>query len=71
MDPRLTDEAVAEMEANFDNQREAFRLLALIDAEFRTDPLSTQCFDLRVVQQVRECVAKREAFVKRNPIHAD
>lgn len=35
---------------------EAYELLKLIDAEFRTDPMSVQCFDLRVVQRVRECI---------------
>jgi hypothetical protein len=28
------------MEANFENQIEAFRLLRLIDAEFKSDPTS-------------------------------
>lgn len=36
-----------------DNDLEAFRLLDLIDAEFRTDPQSTACFDLRIVARRR------------------
>jgi hypothetical protein len=56
-----------DMEGGFDNQREAFKLLELIDAEFRTDPMSVQCFDLRIVQRVRECVEKRQSLVRRNP----
>lgn len=35
---------------------EAIRLLRLIDMEFRTDPMSVQCFDLRMVQDVRDFV---------------
>jgi hypothetical protein len=35
---------------------EAFELLKLIDAEFRTDPMSVQCFDLRTVERVRKCI---------------
>lgn len=55
------------MEANFDNQREAFELLGLIDAEFRTDPMSVQCFDLRTVARVRLCVAARKKFEQEYP----
>jgi hypothetical protein len=43
-----------------DNDYEAFRLLDLIDAEFRSDPQSVQCFDLRVVERVRQCVERRK-----------
>jgi hypothetical protein len=46
------------MEDNFKNQNEAFELLALINAEFFSDPMSTQCFDSRIVERVRYCVAK-------------
>jgi hypothetical protein len=64
----ITPKAEQDMENNFDNQREAFVLLDLINAEFQSDPMSTQCFDLRIVQRVRECVAKRAEFVKNNPV---
>lgn len=46
---------------DLDNEHEAFRLLALIDAEFQSDPLSVQCFDLRVVARVKACIAHRKA----------
>ena len=39
---------------------EAHALLELIDAEFQSDPMSVQCFDLRIVERVRLCVAKRQ-----------
>lgn len=55
------------MEANFANQREAFELLGLIDAEFRTDPMSVQCFDLRTVSRVLVCVAARKKFEQEYP----
>ena len=35
-------------------------LLGLIDAEFRTDPMSVQCFDLGIVERVRKCVEAYE-----------
>lgn len=42
------------------DEREAFMLLDLIDAEFRSDPMSVQCFDLRIVERVKQCVQRRK-----------
>jgi hypothetical protein len=67
----LTKKAEDEIEASFDNQREAFRLLKLIDAEFQSDPMSVQCFDLRIVERVRKCVEAREKSVRNNPMYDD
>ena len=36
----------------------ACELLKAIDVEFRTDPLSVQCFDLRLVEQVSKFVER-------------
>lgn len=55
------------IEDNFKNEKEAFDLLNLIDSEFRSDPMSTQCFDARIVERVRYCVEKRKAFEKALP----
>ena len=57
---RISKNEQRAMEDDFNNRREAFELLALIDAEFRTDPMSTQCFDTRIVERVRYCVALRK-----------
>lgn len=52
---------------------EMARLLDLIDAEWRSDPSSVACFDLRIVEDVRKVVAEhkraqaREARYKRRP----
>jgi hypothetical protein len=51
------------LEVNFTNQREAFEVLELIVAEFNSDPMSVRCFDLRVVERAKQCVAKRKAFL--------
>lgn len=51
-----------------DNDHEALRLLDLIDAEFRSDPTSVQCFDLRVVQRVKDCVEKRKQMERRGDV---
>ncbi len=48
-----------------DNYLEALRLLDLIDAEFRSDPMSVQCFDLRIVEQVKQCVQLRKRLERR------
>lgn len=42
------------------NDDEAHELLDLIDAEFRSDPMSQQCFDKRIVDRVSLCVALRK-----------
>ena len=51
-----------------DNDHEAFRLLDLIDAEFRSDPTSVQCFDLRLVQRVKECIERRKKAERRGDV---
>lgn len=43
-----------------ENDHEAFRLLDLINAEFQSDPMSVQCFDLRIVERVKQCVERRK-----------
>jgi hypothetical protein len=54
--PRLSDRMQRAIESSFANRDEAFALLDLIDAEFRSDPMSQQCFDARIVERVRLCV---------------
>lgn len=41
--------------------REALVLLDLIDAEFQSDPMSVQCFDIRIVRRVHALVEKYRA----------
>jgi len=65
--PRLTDKAQRENDAEVDNWQEAFELLGLIDAEFRSDPQSVQCFDSRIVERVRECVARYKELKRGKP----
>lgn len=66
--PIMTRETEHEIEDSFINDREAHLLLALIDAEFRSDPMSVQCFDLKIVERVKQCVASRAVFVKKHPL---
>ncbi len=60
--PGMTKQAEQDHERAFANDREAHVLLDLIDAEFRSDPMSVQCFDLRIVERVRVCVESRKVF---------
>lgn len=60
----LNQSAARRFELQMMNDEEAHRLLDLIDVEFRTDPMSVRCFDLRVVEQVKKCVVERKRLVK-------
>jgi hypothetical protein len=53
-DPRLTAKAQREMEEVWNLRREALRLLRLVIAEWESDPVSTQCFDSRIVTRAKE-----------------
>lgn len=59
------------IEENFANTTEAFSLLGLINAEFQSDPMSTQCFDARIVERVKLCVAKRCHFNDTDPLRTN
>jgi hypothetical protein len=63
---RMSREQERLIEDNFNNTMEAFELLDLIWAEFQSDPTSTQCFDARIVERVKWCVARRKNFEKRS-----
>jgi hypothetical protein len=56
---------LSDLEEEARNDEEAHELLALIDSEFRTDPMSVRCFDLRIVERVGMCVAKRRQSLAR------
>lgn len=47
-------------EKKFTDQQaeEMFSLLELINSEFQSDPTSVQCFDLRIVDRVKQMVTK-------------
>lgn len=54
----LTDKAIREQEELFRLRAEAIYLLGQVVAEWVSDPLSVQCFDLRMVERSK-CVLKR------------
>ena len=51
MSAYLTPKAEREMEEVFNLRRRAVELLDIIVAEFESDPMSVQCFDLRIVEE--------------------
>lgn len=51
------------IENGWKNDAEAHELLDLIVAEFNSDPMSVQCFDMRIVKRAQLCVAKRKAYI--------
>jgi hypothetical protein len=53
-----SDGGIARAVVTTEDVAEMYRLLELIDAEFRTDPMSVQCFDLRIVKRVNEVLEK-------------
>jgi hypothetical protein len=50
----LTPKAQRGMERKFDIERRAIELLTVIAAEFKSDPMSVQCFDARIVKEAIE-----------------
>ena len=62
MEPRittyLTPKAEREMEELFKLRQEAIQILDVVVAEWDSDPMSVQCFDLRVVQRAKEVVRR-------------
>ncbi len=67
--PRLTRKAEEAMNKSFENEKEAWVLLDLINAEFQSDPMSTQCFDSRIVERVKACLATHEWCKKNAPFY--
>lgn len=48
------------IEAGIENDIEAHELLALVDAQFRHYSESVKCFDKRIVDRIRYCVARHK-----------
>lgn len=62
----LTKQDRDDIEAGFALKREALVLIDLIAAEFASDPMSVQCFDLRTVQRVKDCAAQVKSLRARS-----
>lgn len=49
--PRFRDKYARDMEAKWALEKRAFEIFKLIVAEWKSDPQSVQCFDLRIVHE--------------------
>lgn len=56
----LTTKAQREMEEKWRLEKEAIDILKIVVAEWKSDPTSVQCFDLRVVQRAGEVLERLE-----------
>lgn len=54
----LTPKAERELEELFALRREALQLLELVNAEWKSDPTSVQCFDLRLVKRTDQVLTR-------------
>lgn len=54
--------------ARFECNREAWALLELINAEFQSDPMAVQCFDLRIVKRLKEIIVERRELDRDAPM---
>jgi hypothetical protein len=52
----MTPKAIRETELGWELRNEAVDLLKGIVAEWDSDPMSVQCFDLRIVKRAKEVV---------------
>lgn len=66
--PELSRRAEREMEEVWKLRRDAVRLLGVITSEFKSDPMSVQCFDLRTVQEAIAVVDRLSILEARNPL---
>lgn len=51
-----------------DLEPRAWKVLDLIVAEFASDPMSTQCFDLRTVKEAKAVIADRKRLERRGDV---
>ena len=56
----MSDDRLFYPAPDIENERRALAVLALIVAEFESDPMSVQCFDLRTVAEAKEVIAERK-----------
>ncbi len=58
LQPRMTNKAMREMDAKFKLQHEALEIFKQVVAEWETDAMSVQCFDLRMVEKAKSIVLR-------------
>jgi hypothetical protein len=56
----LTDKARKAIEEDFKLRDRSIEILELVVAEWKSDPKSVQCFDLRIVQEAIKITERRK-----------
>lgn len=60
MRPSLTDKARADAERRFKIDDRLLEIMGLVIAEWKSDPQSVACFDLRIVDEAKALWAERK-----------
>ena len=60
MRPILSQKAQQDAERRFQIDRRLLEIMGLVVAEWKSDPASVQCFDLRVVQEAGDLWEERK-----------
>lgn len=63
--PELSKKEYERIELIFKLKAEGLKLLGLVVAEWESDPMSVQCFDLRVVNRAKAVIKE---LIKLDPI---
>ena len=61
-DRMISKKAASEIEEMWQLRREAVRLLGLVVAEWKSDHMSVQCFDLRTVEASKLVIARLDTL---------
>lgn len=51
MEAKMTNKAIQQMDERFNLQHEALDIFRAVVSEWKSDPTSVQCFDLRIVER--------------------
>lgn len=59
---KMTAKAAAESVRRFEINMRLVELMEIVEAEWSSDPMSVQCFDLRIVAETKALLAERESL---------
>ena len=61
MRPQMTEKAQAECERRFEIDDRLLEIMGVVIAEWESDPMSVQCFDLRIVEEAKRLWTERKS----------
>lgn len=62
--PRTEIKFSKDMEDRWRAESRLLEIMDLVVAEWNTDPMSVQCFDLRIVEEAKQLCAKRRLLLQ-------